>query len=171
MAERPQHRRTDTVRAITRQVEEMHWASERIGQLFAQRHDLHDTDLRALTAVYRAELAGRPLTASGLAEELQLSPAAITYAVGRLCTSGHLQRDRDPADGRRVVLRCAQAGLDVSGAFFGPLAAAQVEALADFSEDELDAARRVLAALVASLESYGDQLRAGPEEDPGHPGK
>lgn len=162
MAVRSQHRRTDLVRTITRHVEDLHWASERIGQIFAQHNDLHDTDLRALTAVYRAELAGHPLTARGLAEELRLSPAAITYAVGRLCASGHLQRERDPADRRRVLLRYAQAGLDVSGAFFGPLAVAQAEGLADFSDQELECAQRVLAALVGSLESYGDRLLAEP---------
>lgn len=158
MREQSQPRRAELLRSIGRRVEDLHGASERIGQSFAHRQGLHATDLRALTAVYRAELGGRPLTASALAEELQLSPAAISYAVGRLCASGHVRRERDPGDGRRVLLRYAQAGLDVAGDFFGPLALVQAEGLAPFSEAELEAAQRVMGALVEALEAYETRL-------------
>ena len=160
MRESLRPRRTDLARSIARSVEALHWASERIGHQFSQRHSLHATDLRALTAVYRAELTGRPLTASVLAEELHLSPATISYAVGRLVASGHLRREQDPEDGRRVLLRYSQAGLDIAGDFFGPLALAQAEVLSAFTDQELDVADRVMGSLVWALESYDDQLRA-----------
>ena len=159
MRELSRPRRTDLARSIARRVEALHWASDRIGHQFSQRHSLHTTDLRALTAIYRAELAGRPLTASALAEELHLSPATISYAVGRLVASGHLRRERDPEDGRRVLLRYSQAGLDVAGDFFGPLALAQAKVLSAFTDQELEVADRVMAALVGALESYEDELR------------
>ena len=152
-------RRTDLARSIARRVEALHWVSDRIGHRFAQRHSLHATDLRALTAVYCAELTGRPLTAGALAEELQLSPATVSYAVGRLCVSGHLRREKDPGDGRRVLLRSAQAGLEVAGDFFGPLMLAQSKVLSAFTDQELKVADDVMASLVMALESYERRLR------------
>jgi DNA-binding MarR family transcriptional regulator len=136
-------------------------ASERIGHVFADSQQLHTTDFRALTAVYRAERAGRPLTARKLAAELQLSPAAITYVVERLVGSGHVERHTDPADRRRVLLRFAEPGRELARSFFEPLGGAHSVALVGVPDAELAAARRVLDRVVATLDSFEGRLLAG----------
>ena len=63
--------------------------------------------------------------------------------VDRLTASGHVWRDTDPTDGRRVVLRIAGHGRDVAGSFFGPLGPAHAHTLAAFTADELAISLRV----------------------------
>lgn len=150
--------RDDTVRAIAENVQRIGLASERIGHLFAEAQGLHTTDFRALTAIFRAERAGRPLTAKALAEHLQLSPAAITYVVERLVTSGHVRRQQDEADRRRVILRFDEPGRELAGAFFGPLGMAHADALVTFDDSELAVASRVLGVVVSTLDGFGQGL-------------
>lgn len=132
-------------------------ASHRLAHDFAQGHDLHTTDFRALTAIYVAENAGEPLTASRLGAELSLSSGAVTYLVDRLIASGHVRRDRDPADRRRVVLTYADHGRGVAGAFFGPLAMRTHAALAGFDDADLRTGLAVMEALTDAIRDGGAQ--------------
>lgn len=152
-------RRESAVRALGEQVQELGWTTERIGHVYAEGQGLHPTDFRALTAIYRAELVGEPLTARGLAASLDLQPSTISYVVDRLVGSGHVTRERDPLDARQVILRYAQEGLNVAGRFFGPLAVVHAEALAGFSHVEILTAERVLAVLVQALKGFEHGLR------------
>ena len=152
-------RRAELIRSLTRRVQDLDDVMQGMSQLFARRHGLNSTDLRVLMAVYRAEVGGRPLTAGQLAEGVRLSPAAVSYALGRLCESGHLHKEPDPEDGRRVLVRYSQAGLDAAVGFFGPLASVQADVLAGFSVEELDAANRVVAALVGGVAGQEQRLR------------
>lgn len=147
------------VRSISERVQAIGHASERLGHVFADRQALHPTDFRALSSIYQAERGGTPFTAKALAQELELSPAAITYVVERLVNSGHVRRERDPADGRRVILRYAEPGRRVAAGFFGPLGIAHAEALEGFDEAELEAAARVLEQVVETLESFQERVR------------
>lgn len=150
--------RDEVVRAIAEDVQQIGLASDRIGHFFAQAQGLHTTDFRALTAIFRAERAGQPLTAKALADHLQLSPAAITYVVERLVGSGHVRRQPDETDRRRVILRFDEPGHVVAGAFFGPLGEAHADALASFDDEELATARRILDVIVSTLDGFGHAL-------------
>ena len=90
--------RRDLERRLAELVRDVGWSSERLGHSFASRHGLHPTDFRALTAIYAADRAGAPLTLRQLAGELDLTPAAVTYAVDRLSTAGHVYRERGRTD-------------------------------------------------------------------------
>lgn len=158
--------RDENIRGITESVQRIGWASDRIGHIFADTHQLHPTDFRALAAIFRAELAGKPLTGKGLAHQLQLSPAAITYVVDRLLASGHVSREQDTVDRRRLILRFADPGRQVAGAFFGPLGRAHAEALTEFDAEELAVARRVLATVVDTLNAFEEQLTESRAERP-----
>ncbi len=155
--------RDEAIRELVDQVRALGMASERVGHAFAAQNGLHPTDLRALTLINRAESHGHPLTARALARALNLSPGALTHAIDKLVASGHVVRDSDPNDRRIVVLRHAPHGLEVAGAFFQPLAEAHAEALAGYTDDELDVALRFLVNLNAALESFPARLR---EADP-----
>lgn len=147
------------VSALVSQVQALSLASDRIGTLFAGRHDLHTTDFRALTAIYRAEREGQPLTARQLADALQVSPGAVTYVVDRLAASGHVFRDTDPTDRRRVLLRFGEHGRDVAGAFFGPLGAAHASAMSSYSDADLQVCLRFLTDVNSSLDEFDEGLR------------
>ncbi|MGD9618779.1 MAG: MarR family winged helix-turn-helix transcriptional regulator [Mycolicibacterium sp.] len=135
------------VRALTAE-------SDRIGHDFAGLHALTANDFRALLHVMVAETAGEPLTAGELGRRMGLSGAGITYLVERMETSGHLLRDSDPADRRKVMLRVAEHGMDVAGEFFAPLAAHTSAALAGLSDSDLVAAHRVFGALIDAMVAF-----------------
>lgn len=78
----------------------------------------------------------------------QTTVAAITYLVERMIESGHLRRESDPADRRKVILRYAGHGREVAGAFFAPLATHRHAAMAYLSDSNLIAAHRVFIALI-----------------------
>lgn len=151
--------RAHLVAAIADQVRSLALASEHIGHSFAVSQGLHPTDFRALSLIYEHERAGTPLTARALAQAMDLSPGAVTYAVDRLAASGHVWRDRDVSDGRRVVLRFAPHGRDVAAGFFGPLGIAHSQALERYSEDELDTCLLFLRDVTRALAGFDHEAR------------
>ena len=88
-----------------------------------------------------------------------MSAAAITYLVERMINSGHIIRDSDPGDRRKVVLRHAEQDVDVAGAFFARLAAHTHEAMAESSDTDLTTAHRVLAALIDGMRRFHNEVR------------
>lgn len=128
--------------------------SDQIGHNFAVLHALTANDFRALLHVTVAENAGEPLTAGELRKQMGMSGAAITYLVERMITSGHLLRDSDPADRRKVMLRVADHGMDVAREFFTPLADHTRDSLADLPDGDLEAAHRVFGALIEAMGSF-----------------
>lgn len=135
--------------------------AERLGQVFAEQHDLHPTDLHALLAVMHADRAGEPLTPGRLGQQLGLSSGATTALVDRLERVGHVRRVRDDRDRRRVALRYGEAAATVAAAFFGPLGRRMDEVLADYSPAELAAARRFLVDTIAMVRAHQDAVRSG----------
>lgn len=131
---------------------------DQIGHHFAGLHALTANDFRALLHVTVAENAGEPLTAGELRKRMSMSGAAITYLVERMITSGHLLRDSDPADRRKVMLGVSDHGTDVARDFFMPLNDHMRNAMADLSDDDLAAAHRVFAALAEAMGAFRAQL-------------
>lgn len=142
------------VRALTAE-------SDQIGHSFAARHALTASDFRALLHVMVAENEGAPLTAGELRRRMGTSAAAITYLVERMINSGHLLRDTDPADRRKVMLRVADHGMGVARDFFTPLADHTRDSLADLPDSDLAAAHRVFVALAGAMGTFRAQLSAG----------
>jgi DNA-binding MarR family transcriptional regulator len=91
--------------------------SEQIGQFFAAVHEVRPTDFRALLHVMVAETTGQPISSGELRQRMGLSGAAITYLVDRMMAAGHIARQPDPGDRRKVILRYSQSGLDTARAF------------------------------------------------------
>lgn len=135
------------VRALTAE-------SEQIGRDFATRNNVAVNDFRALLHVMVADAAGTPLTAGELRKLMGTSGAAITYLVERMIASGHLRREAHAHDRRKVILRYDDHGLAVARSFFAPLQQLNSHALAGLPDDDLQAAHRVLAALVAAMREF-----------------
>jgi DNA-binding MarR family transcriptional regulator len=145
---------------IAADVRAMNAESDQIGRHFAGRHDVSANDFRALLYIMVAESAGTPLTAGELRKRMGMSGAAITYLVERMIASGHLLRESDPTDRRKVVLRVADHGMHVARGFFTPLAEQTRIALARLSDAELRAAHRTFTALVDAMDAFRAQLEA-----------
>lgn len=128
--------------------------SDQIGRCFAGLHKLGANDFRALLHIIVADESGRSLTAGELAKDMELSGAAITYLVERMIASGHIARESDPADRRKVILRCAEQGMQLTHAFFAPLATHTHEAMARLSNRDLTAAHRVFTALIEAMRAF-----------------
>jgi len=101
------------------------------------------------------------MTSSDLSQRMGLSGAAITYLVDRLIDAGHIRRDDDPADRRKVVLRNDESGLATARSFFSPLNAHTRVALAELPDADLTAAHRVFAALIDALRCFQHELIDG----------
>ena len=125
---------------------------------FAARHGLHHTDVEALTRVLVAQQRGTPMTPGGLAEELGLTSGAITAVVDRLERAGHLVRVRDDVDRRKVLLHYSPAGRALADAFFVPLGQHSHSAMDQFTTEELEVARRFLAAAGAAMTAHRQSL-------------
>jgi DNA-binding MarR family transcriptional regulator len=132
--------------------------SEQIGRVFAVVHDVRPTDFRALLHVMVAETAGATITSGELRQRMGLSGAAITYLVDRMMASGHINRESDPGDRRKVILRYSESGLATARAFFAPLGTHTRDAMADLPDADLSAASRVFAALIEAMRRYQHEL-------------
>src|ERR1700722_1162926 len=132
--------------------------SEQIGRVFAVINDVRPTDFRALLHVMVAETAGAPITSGELRQRMGLSGAAITYLVDRMMALGHITRQSDPDDRRKVILRYSDSGLATARAFFAPLGAHSHDAMQGLSDEDLSAASRVFTALIAAMRRYQDEL-------------
>ena len=80
--------------------------SNRFLEIFSAAHELHPTDMTALNLIMTAR---SPMTPGALAKALNLSASATTSVLDRLARAGHVVRDRDPEDRRRVELRVLDA--------------------------------------------------------------
>jgi DNA-binding MarR family transcriptional regulator len=147
---------------IAADVRAMTAESDQIGRHFAGRHEVAANDFRALLYIMVAEAAGAPLTAGDLRRRMGVSGAAITYLVERMIASGHVRRESDPADRRKVLLRVADHGMDVARGFFTPLAEHTRRALADIPDEDLAAAHRTFAAVIDAMRAFRAELDANP---------
>jgi DNA-binding MarR family transcriptional regulator len=132
--------------------------SDEIGRLFAAIQRVHPSDFRALLHVLVAETGGTPLAAGELRQKMGVSGAAITYLVERMIESGHLRRESDPSDRRKVILRYADHGREVAAAFFAPLGRHTRDALAALPDSDLTAAHRVFTVLIDAMRRFRTEL-------------
>lgn len=118
-----------------------------LGAEFARRNGLHPTDIRALIVLLEAERAGETVTAGRLAEQLGLDSSSVTALVDRMHRLGHVGRERDPTDRRRVVLHLEDQAHDLGWSFFGPLIRESLSAMRAFDEEGLATVERFLRTM------------------------
>lgn len=113
-------------------------ASSALAVLFSQavadRVGISPTDLESLDILIRHG----PLTAGRLAELTGLSTGAITGLVDRLEERGYAQREPDPHDRRRVVVRAVAERTEADlGPAYAAMAAATESLIARYNDEEL----------------------------------
>ncbi len=143
---------------ISSDVRALSAVSEEIGRAFGAQHELRPNDFRALLLTMVADVEGAPLTVGELGIKLGLSSAAMTYLVERMIESGHIRREKDAHDRRKVILRYDSHGMEVARGFFGPLGVRTRGALAELPDSDLVAAHRVFAVLIDAFREHHDDL-------------
>jgi DNA-binding MarR family transcriptional regulator len=108
---------------------------------------MHPTDLEALAYLCRADEGAHPLAPGELSDAISLSPPATSAMLSRLERAGHIRREQDKQDGRRVLIHPQPSAVEAVGAFYEPLGQAIAQAVADFSADE----RRVLEEAIERI--------------------
>jgi DNA-binding MarR family transcriptional regulator len=139
------------LRALTAQ-------SDRIGRVFAGMHGLTSNEFHALLHIMVGENTGAVLSAGELQQRIGLTHSGITHLVDRMITAGHIRRDTDPTDRRKVILRYEDHGMEVARAFFVHVGAANRQAMAGLSDQELASAHKVMQTLTASMDQFSRQL-------------
>jgi DNA-binding MarR family transcriptional regulator len=126
--------------------------AERVVEDVARRRRMRATEVHALVAVAAAEHAGASPTPGDLAQSLRLTTGAITGLVDRLVSSGHVVREPDGLDRRRVRIVCREPGLEVAGELWSALAGRADGAVADLTPGELAVVDRFLEGIVDATE-------------------
>ena len=133
-----------------------------MGELFAAERRLRGRDpnrpgelsnaqVRALFQLERGEAC----TAGELAKRADLSPASMTAMLDQLEHGGMIERRRSDRDRRQVIVSLTDAGHETLAAKRAKIEQRTAELLAQYDEEELDAAIRVMRSLAELLDSLG----------------
>ncbi|MFI9596202.1 MarR family winged helix-turn-helix transcriptional regulator [Nonomuraea sp. NPDC052265] len=125
------------LRAITVEI-------DRMGERFAAGNALHPTDVRALICLLDAARTGSPATPGTLGAHLGLNSAGTTAVIDRLERLGHVRRERDTRDRRRVLLKVDESAVALGWSFFGPLIREIVALMGRFDATEQATIERFL---------------------------
>lgn len=127
---------------------------QEVGRDFGGRHEMNSSDVRALVLVLDAQRRGVDIGPSALATDLGMSAASITALVDRLESVGHLRREPDPHDRRRILLHVGDDAQRLGGQYFGGLQRRIDDATKEFSDRDLDAVARYLNAAISAVEDH-----------------
>lgn len=146
----------ETIIRLTNALRRYAERSERIIDAHGARRGVHRSDLRALSFLMQREQEGVETTPSDLAKHLGISSPSATALVDRLTKQGHVARKRSTTDRRSVHVVATESAMAEGREIFMPIARESAQALAEFTDEELAIAERVLhaatSALIATLE-------------------
>lgn len=127
----------------------------RISGAAMARWDLNEGELNVLAALRRS---GPPhaLTPTDLYQGLLLSSGAMTNRIDRLEQQGLVERQRDDADRRRVLVVLTDAGRELIDEAMDAHVARLAEVFDELDPDECGDLIRILRKLLVRLESEAD---------------
>jgi DNA-binding MarR family transcriptional regulator len=135
-------------------------------QAIADHLGINRTDLEVLALVWERS----PLAAGQLSEATNLTTGAITGVIDRLEKGGFVQRESDPADRRRVLVRTIPEMVErVSRVFFEPALRETARLYDQFTDEELATITRYARAAAPLVAEQTARLRATPARAPGAP--
>jgi DNA-binding MarR family transcriptional regulator len=144
-------------RELTGELLELSMALDLIGNAAASRIGINQTDLICLTLLARRG----PMSPGQIASALGLTTAAISAMASRLEAGGYAEREIDPSDRRRIVMRASPAGVQQAFGLFDDFFQATVDSLTSTSQADL---RKVIALLVrfrGILTEHAARIREG----------
>jgi DNA-binding MarR family transcriptional regulator len=107
-------------------------------QAVADRYGVSRIDARCLDLVLELTIGGTPVTPGRLAGAAGLTPSTLTSVLDRLERAGYLQRVREPANRRRVLLQLTARFAEMTEEIFAPVAADGASQLMRLSEAEVE---------------------------------
>jgi len=134
-------------------------ALDAFDEAVSQRLGVNRTDLRCLDLLEQRQ----PLTAGALAGASGLSSGAVTFVIDRLERAGLVQRRRDAADRRRVLVELAPLGEEQAWALHEPMVRDARRAISGFSLGEIRATCRFLRTFRQLYEAHGARLQEVPD--------
>jgi DNA-binding MarR family transcriptional regulator len=104
-------------------------------QAIAQSVGLNATDTKCIDVILSAP--GAEVTAGALADATGLTTGAITHIVDRLEKRAFIERVRDPADRRKVLIRVRPEGIAPLAPKYEAMGKAFMSLLEQYSDEEL----------------------------------
>jgi DNA-binding MarR family transcriptional regulator len=132
-------------------------------QAVTQRSGMNLTDLQCINIL----TSTGPITAGQLAETMGLTTGAVTGVINRMERMGYARREKDPDDGRRVVIRPVPEELERVGAdVFGSYERRALDALvSEYDERDLAVIVDFMQKSSALTEEEIARIRAASEGD------
>jgi DNA-binding MarR family transcriptional regulator len=119
--------------------------------VFARAHNLGRNDLNAIMWISQGTSSGHPISSGELAARLGLGAPATTGLVDRLENAGHVRRERDPHDRRKVTIVMQPTALQLAQDFFVPLGRLMHETVAGVSDDDLQRVTAVVRLMSTAV--------------------
>jgi DNA-binding MarR family transcriptional regulator len=154
-------RREQLVKAIGLAIMRWQDATETFDETVGELHDLNSADRRALSLISQG-----PQTASAIAKETALTPAAVTALIDRLEKRKLVQRRADASDRRKVLVEATDKARVLIAGSYGPIARAGAELLGRYSTRELIVISRFLDEALALQKQMTDALIARERQNP-----
>ncbi len=165
MSRDPGETHVEILGALARELRQFLGLSSSFVRAAAARSGMTVTDLQVLEFL---ESVG-PMTAGQLAELTGLTTGAVTGMLNRLEESGLLRRERDPDDGRRVIVRLATSpeGSSQVGPIFDLIGKSQEELASHYDDEQLALLLEFLQRSNALSRQALAQLREAPQDEQG----
>lgn len=161
--------RDELMAALNRAMREVSGQGVLYSQAVAERLGVGGADLECLDCIV---LRG-PVTAGDLARATGLTTGAITGVIDRLERAGFAQREPDPADRRKVLVKALPAIEREIAPLYEPMARASIEALSIYDEKDLalllDFLNRAHRAAVTATTMLKHDAAASEKGKPGRP--
>lgn len=111
-------------------------------------------EMRCLSALHRG-----PCSASELANEVKLSPAAMTALIDRLEAKDLVRRRRDTVDRRKVLVEQTENADAFATRFYGPIARDGEAFLRGFGDHDLDVIARYMQGAIELQERHLAEMK------------
>ncbi len=144
---------SETSREISLALRRMLQAGREMQSAMAQRLGVRLTDVQAVDHVVSA---AEPIGTVELGQRLGIRSASATVLVDRLVAAGHLTRERDTRDGRRVVLDTTDHARHEIRKALAPLLADVDTITVSLTDDQAATVLAFLTAVTAAMHGYAD---------------
>ncbi len=159
-----QEKRSDAFVELDRELRQFTGLSASIFRAAAARMEMTLTDMQVLDIL---ESTG-PTTAGQLADLTGLTTGAITGMINRLEEAGLVYRERDPNDGRRVIVHLSRdKSAKGIGSIFTSLERAWNEIASNYNDEQLAFLMEFLRSSNAVIRNEIVRLREAPSGDDG----
>jgi DNA-binding MarR family transcriptional regulator len=152
--------KADLIRQLAALVPRWQDETQKYDEVVGEIYDLNTAERHCLSFLWPDAQ-----TASAIAREVRLTPAAVTALIDRLERKGLVRREADPNDRRKVMVRATDKTAALTADVYAPLGEAGAEMLARYTLAELEAIVRFAREAIALQQRFTAALVAGQAKD------